>query len=128
MTKETLEAASKILGVLLDELAVPPEFVERARRAADRILAEVERSGLAAVLARTAGPTISDELLWHSQRSTMNIAQIAALVVSLGVHPDRVRTLVRGHIYDQTVQEQELIQAILALPALTARTREDGLH
>ena len=48
--------------------------------------------------------------------------------MSLGVHPDRVRTLVRGHIYDQTVQEQELIQAILALPALTARTREDGLH
>lgn len=59
MTKETLEAASKILGVLLDELAVPPEVVERARRAADRILAEVERSGLAAVLARPAGPTIS---------------------------------------------------------------------
>lgn len=111
MNKETLEAASRLLGLVIGELGFSPEFAEGVRRTIDRMVDELSQRAAA-----PEGPTLTDELTAESQRAIYNIAGIAHLVLRMGAPPEHVRELVRGHLLKQAAGEQQLVHALLALP------------
>jgi hypothetical protein len=111
MNKETLEAASHLLGAILGELGLSPEVMEAIQRVAGRMLDEMGRRGVS-----SGGPSLMQELSAESQRSIVNIVGVANLVRQMGVPPDHVRELIRNHLLHQLVGEQQLVHALLALP------------
>jgi hypothetical protein len=111
MNKETFEAASRLLGVILGGIGLPPEVAEAIQRVADRMVEELGRRGVS-----PGGLSLTDELTAESQRAIVNIAGIAHLVMRMGAPPEHVRELIRGHLLHQAAGEQQLVHALLALP------------
>lgn len=111
MNKETLEATSRLLGVILGELGLPTEVMEAIQRVASRMLDELGRRGVS-----SGGPSLMEELSAESQRSIVNIVGVANLVRQMGAPPVHVRELIRNHLLHQVIAEQQLVHALLALP------------
>lgn len=120
MNKETFDAVLRLLGTVLSELGVSPEFTEGMQRIADRMAEDLGRRG-----ATPGGPTLTDELTAESQRAIVNVAGIAHLVLRMGAPPEHVRELIRGHLLKQAAGEQQLVHALLALPQ---QTHANNLH
>ena len=116
MNKESYEATSRLIEVILNELAMPPEITASIRRIADRVLAECAKID-AATTSPPVGPTITEELRAEGQRATVNIGGVALMVMQAGVPPSLVRDLIRGHMLQSIAHEQRLIHTLLALPS-----------
>ena len=124
MNKETLEAASRVIGIFLDELAVPGELTAALRRAVDRVLDEL---GQITAPTLPPGPTIAEELHAESARAAVNISGIATLAMRMGAPYEQVRDAIRGHLLQQAGHEQHLIHTLLTLPR-RAQKHDGGLH
>ena len=124
MNKETFEAVSRVIGIFLDELALPGEAMAALRRAVDRMIGELGQIMLPTL---PPGPTIAEELHAESARAAVNISGIAILAMRMGASYEQVRDAIRGHLLQQAGHEQHLIHTLLTLPR-RAQKHDGGLH
>lgn len=119
MDKETVEAAARLLGLVLEQL-VPGDARHTIRKTVEQVAAQVapifENLDVTRATGSTRRPTIREELLADADRAQANIMGIAVLVLESGGSMTQVREAIRSHILRQAVNEQQLIHTLLALP------------
>lgn len=130
MDKETVEAAARLLGLVLEQL-VPGDARHTIRKTVEQVAAQVapifENLDVTRATGSTRRPTIREELLADADRAQANIMGIAVLVLESGGSMTQVREAIRGHILRQAVNEQQLIHTLLALPRHSPEPHSD-LH
>ncbi len=130
MDKETVEAAARLLGLVLEQL-VPGEAKQTIRKTVEQMAAEVgpifENLDMTKATGATRRPTILEELRADADRARANIMGIALLVLESGGSMKQVREAIRGHLLRQAVNEQQLIHTLLALPRHSPESHGD-LH
>ena len=144
MDKQTVAAASHLLGLVLGEL-VPAELRPNLQRTLDQMATELG-SILEARAAATRNPepepaqepcpdesvirilrgqrvdddppasSIFDALHAEAQRSRANITGIARLVIESGAQAEHIDGVLRDHLLRQATSEQLLVHALLSLP------------
>lgn len=119
MNRELIEMSVRMAGAIFEELALPQDL----KSALLRIIGEVQQLAQR----QPPGPAIGDDLAAQSQRTILNIAGLAALVMRAGADPAHVRELINGYLLQHAAIEADLVRSLLALPR-AGQSSQGNLH
>jgi hypothetical protein len=120
MNRELIEVGMRMLGAVVEELALPPDLKAALARIAEEV-------GKFVATTTPRGPTAIDELSAHSQRAVLNVSGIAALVAQAGADAGQVQEVIRGYLLHQAMDEADVVRALLRLP-LAAKAEQESVH
>lgn len=120
MNRELIEVGMRMLGAVVEELALPPDLKATLARIAEDV-------GKFMANTTPRGPTAIDELSAHSQRAVLNVSGIAALVAQAGADAGQIQEVIRGYLLQQATGEADVVRALLHLP-LAAKAGQEGVH
>ena len=120
MNRELIEVGMRMLGAVVEELALPPDLKATLARIAEDV-------GKFMANTTPRGPTAIDELSAHSQRAVLNVSGIAALVAQAGADAGQIQEVIRGYLLQQATGEADVVRALLHLP-LAAKGEQQSVH